>query len=151
MKYITKKTASSLSILLITAYLSNISFAANYYQWVDDAGVTHYGSTPPAGITVKEIKSSGNPTSSQTQKATTSSTNSHNDSAAVEKKEERKKELLAERQAQCTQEKERLQTLTAKGRRIRMEDENGDPRYLNTEELAKEISISEQFLQEACT
>lgn len=149
MKHITKKTASSLSIFLITAYLSNVSIAANYYQWVDEAGVTHYGSTPPAGITVKEIKSSGNTTSSQ--KAAASPTNSHNDSSAAQKKEERKKELLAERQAQCAQEKERLQTLTAKGRRIRMEDENGDPRYLNAEELAKEVSISEQFLQEACT
>jgi len=148
MKQITKRIASSLNVCLIGICLSNTSIAANYYQWVDEAGITHYGSTPPAGITTKKIKSSGNTTPSQ--QPTTTPTANHSDSLVNPKAEEHKKELLVERQAQCAQEKERLQTLTAKGRRIRMEDGNGNTRYLNAEELAKEISTSEQFLQEAC-
>lgn len=147
MKQITKRIVSSLNVFLMGVCLSNTSVAANYYQWVDEAGTTHYGSTPPAGITAKKIKSSGNATS---QQPTTNPTVNHSDSLINPKTEERKKELLIERQAQCAQEKERLQTLTAKGRRIRMEDGNGNTRYLNAEELAKEISTSEQFLQEAC-
>ena len=148
MKGTTKKIASSLSACLMGVCLSNTSIAANYYQWVDEAGITHYGSTPPAGITANKIKSSGSK-SAPPQQTTANPTNT-NDALATQKAEERKKELLIERQAQCAQEKERLQTLTAKGRRIRMEDENGNARYLNAEELTKEISISEQFLQEAC-
>lgn len=151
MKKITKKITFSLSICLIGIYLSHTSVAANYYQWVDEAGITHYGSTPPDGITAKKIKS---PSSSalppKTATNSTNSTNSHDDSLTTQQTEERNKELLVERQAQCAQERERLQTLTAKGRRIRIEDENGGSRYLNAEGLAKEISISEQFLQEAC-
>ena len=147
MKRLTKNIASSLTACLMGACLSNTSVAENYYQWVDEAGITHYGSAPPAGITAKKIKSSGKTAPSH---QTTNPTVNHNDSLASKKTEERKKELLVERQAQCAQEKERLQTLTARGRRIRMEDESGNSRYLNAEELAKEISTSEQFLQEAC-
>lgn len=148
MKRITKKIASSLSVCLMGVCLSNTGIAANYYQWVDEAGITHYGSTPPAGITAKKIKSSGN--TAPSQQIATNPISKHNDSLENPKTEERKKELLAERQVQCAQEKERLQALTARGRRIRMEDGDGNTRYLNAEELAKEISTSEQFLQEAC-
>lgn len=148
MKRTTKRIASTFSICLLGACINNTSIAANYYQWVDEAGVTHYGSTPPVGVAAKKIKASGNTVPSQ--QPTTNPIKNHNDPLATQKAEERKKELLIERQAQCAQEKERLKTLTARGRRIRMEDENGNARYLNTEELAKEIAISEQFLQEGC-
>lgn len=148
MKRTTKRIVSSLSICLLGACINNTSIAANYYQWVDETGVTHYGSTPPAGVAAKEIKASGN--TAPSPQVTTNPINNHNDSLTTQKAEERKKELLIERQAQCAQEKERLQTLTARGRRIRMEDKNGNAHYLNAEELAKEIAISEQFLQEGC-
>lgn len=144
-----KATRPLIAGLMGICLMSGSALAADYYRWVGEDGVTHYGSMPPIGVKAEKMKSSGG-SGSSTQ---TQGSDNEKNTAVTSNPEisaERKQELLAERQAQCTQEKDRLKTLTAKGSKIRMQDEKGNARYLNAEELAKEVSMSEKFIREAC-
>jgi len=135
--------------LVTLAALSPLSLAEDYYRWVGKDGVVHYGSRPPAGVEAVKIKGSGKaaPTSSS---ATPAGTAPVSDADAAKARDAEQKEVIAQRKQQCADEKARVENLKTPGRRIRMQQPDGSTKYLSPEEVATEISVSQEFINQAC-
>ena len=136
-------------MISIIAALAISAHAEEVYRWVDETGVTHYGSTPPQGVSATRVKTSGATSSAAStesgpvaNEATTEQTSSNVDSNV--------NALKKQREQQCADERKRLATLRSGGTRIRMNNPDGSSRYLTIEEIQQEIKLSEQFVNGAC-
>ncbi len=137
------RTIKLFSAIVVTASFCAASavFAESYYRWKDETGQVHYGSRPPHGVEAVKIKAHGGGTSEV-----------ESDKASQKMTQEEKVDpqaIIAQRQKQCEEERNRLSTLKSSGR-IRMTQEDGSTRYLTAEEVAKEVKMSQEFLKEAC-
>ncbi|MGR9107836.1 MAG: DUF4124 domain-containing protein [Gammaproteobacteria bacterium] len=116
-------------------------------RWVDQNGVTHYGSYPPLGVEAAVLKTThgaGDDSKSQPSKV-----ESHNESDPPTL-DERVQSLLAQREQQCKQEKERLATLKTPNALIAMKLDDGTTKDLTPEEIASDIDSTEKFIERAC-
>lgn len=111
--------------------------AEDYYRWKGDDGVIHYGSLPPHGVEAVKVKTYSNPSAKAPDEQ--QSNGADKQQAAIEA-----------RKQQCLDEKARLDTLRSSGTRIRMTQPDGTTKYLTPEEVATEISSSEDFINQAC-
>lgn len=130
--------------LIIGLSVAALSSADNYYRWVGTDGVVHYGSRPPEGVTAELISTYGKSAPSNTDQVAEKKVVAENNYT------EKQKEVLKARQAQCDQERQRLNSLKSSGSRIQMEQPDGTTRYLSADEVIKEIASSEKFVNQAC-
>ena len=132
----------SLVCLMLAIITSSGSlFAEDYYRWQDDKGVTHYGSTPPKGVDAVLVKTYG------TSKPAIEQPNSNTGEPAVDP--ERQRRLTEQQSRRCDEERQRLATLQ-QSTRVRMENANGDARYLTQEEIDSEITTTQRVIDDIC-
>ena len=135
---------AGLGLAAVVVFFSLSVDAATYYRWVDEAGVTHYTSTPPRGIPSEKVTSATRspsppaPDTAKTEDKESQATPSPQQQAASLKDPER-----------CSEAKKRLETLQS-GSRIRMATEDGGFRYLNKENIADETERAKQAADESC-
>ncbi|MFL0804619.1 MAG: DUF4124 domain-containing protein [Agarilytica sp.] len=130
---------------LLLSTLTTPSYADAYYRWTGDDGVIHYGSRPPEGVKAELVNTWGDSAGKNTSGGSTK-----NEKGTSTSLTEKQQAVVAERKQQCEEERTRLSALKSSGRRIRMEQEDGSSRYLTPEEVAEEISKSEDFVTQAC-
>ncbi len=126
-----------LAVMAIAVFYASAITAGEYYRWMDEQGVTHYGSTPPQGVDAELV-------STYDDAPTKEPKSSEND---IQRQQQA---MRNQREQECASEKSRLSTLKTSGTRIRMRQEDGSSRYLTADEIQKEIEQSEQFIKEAC-
>lgn len=150
--HISKRIRPTLAIAAVAAAIfSTPAMAADeYYRWVGDDGVTHYGSRPPEGVEAEKISTYGGKKSSPAKSSTYSTQSDDNNQPQGGPQTEAQKQAMAARKEQCDQERERLSKLQSSGTRIRMQNSDGTSRYLSPEEINKEISSSQEFINQAC-
>ena len=138
--FITFTLISSAPVLFM--FMASSAHSEDYYRWVGEDGVVHYGSLPPKGVEATKIKTYSNPSA----KPYTQDTNKNNGGEQSEKAGE----LQKQRAQECQDEKRRLSTLQSSGTRIRMQQDDGSTKYLSPDEVAKEIQKSRDFINGAC-
>ncbi len=138
------------SLILVTALCGSTAvLAGEYYRWVDAEGVTHYGSTPPAGVQAEKVKTYGAGPSSPSTASTPSPAASAAPANAADI-EAQQKQMAAQRNQECKAEQERVATLKRSRGRVRMQLEDGSSKYLSLDEIQQEIAQSEDFLRNVC-
>lgn len=143
------------SIGLAIALLSGAATAENFYRWVDDAGVVHYGSMPPQGVDAVKIKASG--ASGKTSRERTADkngaivpeTDAPNLADLPPEEIERRRKVDERMKQDCESEKTRLEALNKPGR-IRMQGEDGSHHFLSQNEIFTEIQSTKQRIKETC-
>ncbi|TVZ38384.1 uncharacterized protein DUF4124 [Alteromonadaceae bacterium 2753L.S.0a.02] len=142
-------SVAALILLLSFAYQAN---AQDYYRWMGEDGVVHYGSNPPPGVEAEKIKTHGGP-----KKAPDTANNdtapgvaSETDTANLPPEEMERRRKVAEAQKRvCEDEKNRLEVLN-KPTRIRMKQPDGSTKILSQDEVMKEIQTSKKLIEENC-
>lgn len=124
-----------------------VSQAATYYRWVDDEGVPHYTSTPPQGVISEKVNmGSGRAPVSDTP---SSATHDETDQGQPQPADQTTTAQTSANKAYCEKARQRLQTLQS-GRRLRMSTEDGGFRYLNEEDIQREIAETQKNMDESC-
>lgn len=136
------------SVLVLACILSTPVNAAEYYKWVGDDGVVHYGASPPKGVEAELVKTFGGvgvtKPSQETSDPGTAAGSATGSTAQLTP------EQIEARNKRCTEERERLAVLTKPGR-IRMSQEDGSVKYLSEEDIAREIEITEKVIADSCS
>ncbi len=148
--HILKRIRPALAVAAVAfSVLSNPVIAADeYYRWIGEDGVTHYGSRPPEGVQAEKISTYGGSKRSPAKSSTYSTYD--DDNKSQEGQTDEQKQAVAMRKEQCEQEKARLNKLQSPGTRIRMQSDDGSARYLTPEEVSQEINSSKEFINQAC-
>ena len=60
-------------LALLLAVATGAVLAQQMYRWTDKEGKVHYGPTPPAGVTAKEVKGTANTVAPQAPSAASQS------------------------------------------------------------------------------
>ncbi len=140
-------------LILLIIFISEPTFAAKYYKWVDQEGVTHYGENPPDTATAKVINvSSGTPSDQQQAvESLEQSRKDKRDKAASEdpnaKINAQNKEIM---ERNCKLQNQNLAQMKANSR-IKETSESGVTRYLNEEEIAARRAEIENYIKENCS
>lgn len=130
----------SLALLGFIAVLSTLPASAeDYYKWVDDQGVTHYGERPPKNaVASKGRTQTGHSTHTPyevkekaTEKAATASTEAHKDPE------------------RCKSAKSNLDIINTSSR-IKVKGDDGEFSYLSPDEIAKRKKEAQQAVKESC-
>lgn len=143
------KLLLGVTTVLMLTLSSGIWADGAVYRWEGKDGVVHYGATPPKGVKAKLIKANARSSSNGTPTATDSSANASASESAEAPKAKLSPEMAAKKTSMCQKEKDRLSALRQNGR-IRMEQADGSTKYLSVEEIAGEIAVSEQVIQDIC-
>lgn len=136
------------SLFLLACIVSTPVQAAEYYKWVGEDGVVHYGASPPKGVEAELVKTYGGVgvTSSEPQNA--ASAGAAGDSAAGPAVQ-LTPEQIETKNKRCTEERERLTVLSKPGR-IRMSQADGSVKYLSEEDIAREIETTKKVIADTC-
>lgn len=133
---------------LLLGLASSPVAADAYYRWIGDDGVTHYGSRPPEGVQAEKVDTYGKGKPANARKNNASAPSEQQSAAGSQADEQR--QIVAQRKQQCDEEKARLKSLQTPGTRLKMKQDDGSSRFLSAEEVAKEISSSKEFINQAC-
>ena len=145
------------ALLFLTLLFTSAAKAKGYYKWVDERGVTHYGSQPPAAYMDSATK------------VNVSSSTPSGKAAAKTKIDARKKKLnekptvdntnTMEQQAQKEQEETNMKNcevyrknliLIGQNHRIREKNADGVVVMLSEEEKQSRIKTANDFIAEHC-
>lgn len=130
--------------ILSIAVLSSPTMAANYFKWTDENGVTHYSARKPVGHEAEVVRiSAGGRSQQQTEpeeasKVATDAPAPTQPAQTVQKDEER-----------CNWGRNTLSTLR-NNHRIRMQDADGQLRYLTEEEKAEQLRLAQEAVEKEC-
>jgi hypothetical protein len=108
------------------------AYAADFYRWTDDKGVTHFSDKPPTGVNAEKVKGKKPRTTAAEEEVAT--------------EEAQASDPDAER---CKAERQRLAVLQG-NRRVQMEDREGKVRELTVKEIEEEIAFSQRAVQRFC-
>lgn len=134
-------TSISLPLLGLMTVLTTFTVSAeDYYKWVDDQGVTHYGERPPKNTTASKGKTqTGHSThtpyvvTQDTEASATTATHTEN-----QKDPER-----------CKAAKSNLDIINTSAR-IKVKGDDGEFSYLSPDEIAKRKQDAQQAVKESC-
>ncbi|MGI0118916.1 DUF4124 domain-containing protein [Zooshikella sp. RANM57] len=145
---------ASISCLVFCLQIQS-SHADTFYKWVDDQGVTHYGTRPPEGSNAESVNTHAQKPGNQ-EKATKQLEETKAEQAyqtKEEKEEERfQKDLTAakqERKKQCEEARQNKVQLTLKSR-VKMKMEDGSVKMLSEEERQEQIKQADEAIKEFC-
>lgn len=134
------------SSVLFTAGAS----AETVYQWVDDEGVTQFGSQPPRGRDYRQIRTqTGHSEPIDYSSRYGQEENSNEGQDSERQSQEANTPTEAELDEACRTARQNLERLE-RGGRITVEDENGERRYLNEEEQAERAEQARRIQEQAC-
>lgn len=134
--------------LLLT--LSVSAMASQVYKWVDDKGVTHFGTQPPQGQPATQINTKVPQIRSVAPTSTPSTDSASDAQKAIDEKV--KQDVAAkedERKKYCEQVRTSLSQLK-NNPRIRVTEENGEVRRIDENERQTRIQEAEKAIQEHC-
>ncbi len=139
------------SLVLLTCVIAASVQAAEYYKWIGEDGVIHYGATPPKGVEAELVKTYGGVATSSSQDAAppAGATTTTNNSTASPPPAKLTPEQVAAKNERCAQERERLTALSKPGR-IRMTQADGSVKYLSEEEIAREVEVTKKVIADSC-
>lgn len=142
MRSISKKIFSvfAASTLLMIAATAPVS-ADNYYKWVDEQGITHYGERPPKNTT----SSKGKTQTGHSEPSTYTSVKKEVEKVA--EKETPKQDLKDPER--CAAAKNNLETIRTSAR-IKVKGDDGQFRYLNQAEIQERKQKAQKAVQESC-
>jgi len=145
---------STLKSLFICISLLVASLAASeVYKWIDEDGTVHYSDRKPPNTETTIVKTTGT-------RITAPATDSVEHQLDDLSKRQETEQLKAQQEAEvaettqstaeyCRSLRASLETLNNNSR-VRVEDENGELRYLTAEEMVEKRRSNEQSLQEHC-
>ena len=136
------------AILTLAMLMSMPAMAKDFYRWKDDAGVTHYSEIPPkdypsvkvraSNIRVEVDDSGDAATTAETGTKTTDEPAAESTSAADPVKDPER----------CAIAQRNVETLKTNSR-VRIK-EDGEFRYLTPEEMAENLRVAQQIVDEEC-
>ncbi|OUR87431.1 hypothetical protein A9Q81_25990 [Gammaproteobacteria bacterium 42_54_T18] len=157
MKKTNIQTIVTTALLFLTLLFASAAQAKSYYKWIDERGVTHYGSQPPAAYINSAIK------------INVSSSTPSGKAAAQTKIDARKKKMnekppvdktnSVEQQAQKEQDETNKKncdiyrkniTLIGQNNRIREKNDEGAVVMLSEEERQARLKKAKDFISEFC-
>ena len=138
--------AAALASLLM---FSTAQSATKYYKWTDDAGVVHYGETPPDPSKAQLINVHTGPVRDQETSPAEHAKAAAEEKAASQAAPDLKKENDKIVQENCKIYKQNLSALNNSAR-IREKDAKGEYHYLSEEEKAGRIKDAETYIKENC-
>lgn len=154
------KQVIATSLLLFSVLFAGLTQAGqNYYKWVDDRGVTHYGSQPPHQYVESATKIKISSTTPSGHKAAESKREDR--SKMLADKTKKVKENTAPIETQATKEEEEIRKKncdTYKGNlaimnqssRIREKNEDGEMVMLSEEVKQEKMKAAKDFIAEFC-
>lgn len=133
--------------LVLVCLLPSVATAGAIYKWVDNAGVTHYGESPPPGIKAQPVGSPSTPAVGAPQTEGARQTEQINRGlaeraaarAAQQEQEQVARDAAADRLARCSRARQQLQVVERGGPVYRY-DERGERVYL--EDAARDAEIA---------
>jgi len=150
MKYRTLIFAPLLCLLMLMPILAQ---AQALYRWVDDRGEVHYGQVPPAGVQAEQIRRASPPSDRAAQerldRAVGASQERQDEQRRAASEQERQADSERIRRENCTQARNNLETLTARGGRVTIR-ENGAYRVLEEEERQRMLEETQAQIEEYC-
>lgn len=132
--------------ILSIALLSSPSLAANYFKWTDENGVTHYSARKPVGHEAEVVRISAAGRSAQQEESQQSTQPAGAQTAGASRATESSAHKDEER---CNWARTTLETLR-NNHRVRVQEDNGELRYLTEEEKAEQHLEAEKAVEEAC-
>lgn len=146
-----RRIITTASLLLL---LSSLALAAPIYKWVDEQGITHFGSEPPSGHQVERVSTNTfqppMPEKSAAQLAAEAEQASSKTQAQIDR--EVRKQVAEEAAAlkkYCANVRHNLAQLENNPRVLAEID--GKPTRLNEEERQARIAEMKQVIRERCT
>lgn len=141
-----KNVLAFFTIGALLAALSSTSWAATYYRWKDEHGVTHYTlKPPPEGIEAEEVRTYNSSSSDQADAL-----------RRLEQQREQTAQELAERENpeqamedRCARLRQNLQTLQEEAVVSTQDPESGEQRILGDEERATMLEQTQRAV-DAC-
>jgi len=149
---------SSLCSGLSLAALSSLVFllaapvlADNYYKWIDDNGMTHYGEHPPKGANIikKGKTQTGHSQATTYTGAATSPTKTVANSDTSKKNSEADTAASQKDPERCTSAQSNLEAMRTHSR-IKVKDKNGEYRFLTPEEIQDRQGEAQKAADESC-
>jgi|GEM_PF-1151956 len=141
--------------IVCLAISSPIALSEEYYRWLDEQGVVHYGSTPPPGVEATKVKTYGGSSKSTNTTRNTPSSETKAEAPMEDlsnlppEEVERRKKVAEAQKKVCDQEKARLAVLNKPGR-IRMKQPDGSFTYMSQDEIQSEIATTKSVINDAC-
>lgn len=139
-----KVTLPSLLAIAILAFAAGVS-AETVYQWVDDNGVTQFGSQPPRGREYRQLKTQTGHSEPVDYSSRYKSENQDEETDEPTRSGPSEKELAAA----CENAMRNLEMLE-RGGRVTVEDDNGQRRYLDDTEQAERAEEAREIRDRAC-
>ena len=134
------------AVLTSLLMLSTTYAATKYYKWTDDAGVIHYGETPPDPGKAEQINvhagKARDPDQKKSDAAMAGGKPADDESDAKKENDKIVKE-------NCSIYKQNLSALQNSAR-IREKDAKGEYRYLTEEEKQSRIKDAESYIKDNC-
>ncbi|WP_075186679.1 DUF4124 domain-containing protein [Teredinibacter haidensis] len=137
------------AVVLVAGFQAGTSYAEDYYRWVGEDGVVHYGSTPPKGVEAIKVKTYGDQGTPAASTAEAEAKEIEEEANLPPEEIERRRKVAAKQQEICDEEQKRLEVLNRTGR-IRMKQPDGSLRYMTQDEIQAEISTSKQVISDTC-
>ncbi|WP_027708577.1 DUF4124 domain-containing protein [Zooshikella ganghwensis] len=140
---------------LVFCLQTQLSHADTFYKWVDDLGVTHYGTRPPEGANAESVKTHAQKPTNQDQATKELEETKVEQTLETKEKEEEarfQKDLAAakqERKKQCEEARQNKVQLTLKSR-VKMKMEDGSIKMLSEEERQAQIKQADEAIKEFC-
>lgn len=149
-----KMTFFPLLLFVVALLPAQVPAAEKYYKWVDEEGVTHYGTEKPNGEDVKEIRVYSQPSSSQGREMQELNERRQAREQAREQEEQAQDEQeRAEENPEevseeyCEQHRENLKTLMDKPIVRRENPETGEMEVMDQEEREQMIEKTKKELE----
>ncbi|WP_165773512.1 DUF4124 domain-containing protein [Zooshikella ganghwensis] len=134
---------------------TQLSHADTFYKWVDDQGVTHYGTRPPEGASAESVKTHAQKPANQDQATKELEETKVEQTLETKEKEEEarfQKDLAAakqERKKLCKEARENRLQLNLKSR-VKMKMEDGSVKMLSEEERQEQLQRAKEAIDEYC-
>ena len=133
-------------LMVFLCTLSAATLSKDFYRWKDSEGVTHYSSVPPKEGDSTKVRA----TNTKAPVDGYSPANSKEpDSAASAEAAPPSAEQQEKARQLCEAAKKNAKTLQEKNR-IRIKDDQGEYRYLDTNEIAQKLKTAQKIIEQEC-
>ncbi len=151
------KSAHNLRLLFITLLISNTSYSADIYKWIDKDGTVHFGDKPDHqhnSATLYTVPKNNSANVSYTNKERALKQKKLLDSFEAQRRikkqqQSKKREQAKVRQYNCKVSKDKL-IRYQKSSRIYSRNELGEKMFLSDEQRLKEIKLMKQQTEKWC-
>lgn len=134
-------------LLILTVLFSMPLCAGSIQKWVDDEGNVHYGDAPPNSAETESVRVQRAPSNPgrALPRLNPPSESDDSDTAAAARDAEREEQI----RINCERAQQNLTALTGGGR-IKLNEPNGESRYLDTQEISERTIQAEKNVKAYC-